>query len=202
MKQNTGQISRMDLHFQLASSHHHLDEKIIPSCQKYLNILAPSTAFRDTIHLLLRMKPPSLVVALAAASQAYYTMLAYAPSEADIHGQVINAKDRAFVVGAKLPTTYCDLDIREQCPNGSSTLINNDMTSLAASVLPSSNRQIITIIGRCYWWTIHLRRPRRIHLLPLSPLRPSTSWLADGRVLHLRRALQLCCPRKDHVLAI
>lgn len=81
------------------------------------------------------MKPLSLLLALAAAlpSRAYYKMIAYAPSQPDLHGEVINAKDRAFVVGAKHPTTYCDLDVREQCPEGSSTLINNDMTSLAVS---------------------------------------------------------------------
>lgn len=78
------------------------------------------------------MKPlePLLCLAAAIPSKAYYTMLTYVPSQPDIDGKIINAKDRTFVVGAKRPTTFCDLDTREQCPDGSSTLVNNKLTSL------------------------------------------------------------------------
>ena len=80
---------------------------------------------------------PLLLIATAAAlpANAYYTMVAYAPSQPQIHDQAINANDRAFVIGAKYPTTFCDVEPRDQCPPGSSTLVNHELTSLAVRPL-------------------------------------------------------------------
>lgn len=78
------------------------------------------------------MKPLLLIAAAAALpANAYYTMLAYAPSQPQMHGKVINASDKAFVIGAEDPTTFCDIEPSNQCPPGSSTLVNHELTSLA-----------------------------------------------------------------------
>lgn len=79
------------------------------------------------------MRLLSAITTLAVLSQtnAYFSMKAYAPLHPRIHERVINAYDYAFVIGAENPSTYCDLEDSDECPEGVSTLINEDMTLLA-----------------------------------------------------------------------
>ncbi|KAK7218196.1 hypothetical protein V2G26_006199 [Clonostachys chloroleuca] len=65
---------------------------------------------------------------------AYYTMVTYSPESPEIDGKIINANSRSFIIGAKSPSTYCDINNPSECPNSSSTLVNNDMTLLASAV--------------------------------------------------------------------
>lgn len=77
-----------------------------------------------------------LLLAVTAPAVAYFKMFAYAPSYPVIDGEVINANGRSFVIGAESPTTFCGLDDPDQCPDGSFTLINQDMTMLAVCIAP------------------------------------------------------------------
>lgn len=70
--------------------------------------------------------------------EGYYTLRVYAPDNKQLHGKVINARDKAFIIGAEKPTTFCDLKDKRQCPDGSRTLINDEMTQLAVSLPLSS----------------------------------------------------------------
>ena len=61
-------------------------------------------------------------------------MTAYSPEHPEIHDKIINAAGRYFVIGVQEPTTYCGLDDVTKCPEGSSTLVNDNLTSLAVSL--------------------------------------------------------------------
>ncbi|CAM1505831.1 Fc.00g114680.m01.CDS01 [Cosmosporella sp. VM-42] len=71
---------------------------------------------------------------LVVQVHAYYTMTTYAPSSPDIHASPINARNKTFVIGATSPSTHCGLADVSQCPAGDVTLINEEMTLLAAEV--------------------------------------------------------------------
>ncbi|KAF5002503.1 hypothetical protein FGRMN_328 [Fusarium graminum] len=61
-------------------------------------------------------------------------MSVFAPSIPQIHARVINARNRAFVIGASKPSTFCGLDHATDCPDGTSTQVDGNMTGLAAAV--------------------------------------------------------------------
>lgn len=73
------------------------------------------------------------IACLISLAGAHYTITSHAPSHPEIDRKVIHAKDRAFVIGAQVPSTFCDLEDEDQCPDGSLTLIDSKMTHLAAS---------------------------------------------------------------------
>ncbi|KAF4447901.1 hypothetical protein FALBO_16887 [Fusarium albosuccineum] len=77
---------------------------------------------------------PSLLLAAGHAINTYYTMSVHAPSVPEIHGRVINARNKSFIIGASLPSTFCDLDNTKDCPDGTSTQVDHKMTALAAAV--------------------------------------------------------------------
>lgn len=64
-------------------------------------------------------------------ASAYFIVSIFAPEQPGIDAKVVNARDKAFVIGADSPTTYCGLDDTDQCPDGETTLINAEMTLLA-----------------------------------------------------------------------
>ncbi|RTE76426.1 hypothetical protein BHE90_009117 [Fusarium euwallaceae] len=82
------------------------------------------------------MKPiiPGVLVGALVVVNAYYTMSVFAPSIEEIHARVINARDKAFVIGASMPGTFCGLDNTTECPAGTSTQVDERMTALAAAV--------------------------------------------------------------------
>ncbi|KAM0426368.1 hypothetical protein ACHAPT_008414 [Fusarium lateritium] len=82
------------------------------------------------------MKPLIAVALLLGlvVVNAYYTMSVYAPSIEEIHARVINARDKAFIIGASMPGTFCGLDNTTDCPAGTSTQVDERMTALAAAV--------------------------------------------------------------------
>ncbi|KAM0558011.1 hypothetical protein ACHAPJ_005178 [Fusarium lateritium] len=61
-------------------------------------------------------------------------MTVFAPSIPQIHARLINARNRAFIIGASEPSTFCDLHNATDCPAGTSTQVDGNMTSLAAAV--------------------------------------------------------------------
>ncbi|RGP71313.1 hypothetical protein FSPOR_3434 [Fusarium sporotrichioides] len=69
-----------------------------------------------------------------AVVDAYYTLTVFAPNVPQIHARVINARNRAFIIGASQPSTVCGLDNATECPDGTSTQVNANMTGLAAAV--------------------------------------------------------------------
>ncbi|KAM5358112.1 hypothetical protein ACJZ2D_015579 [Fusarium nematophilum] len=79
----------------------------------------------------MRLLTPILCTGLATA---YYTMSVYAPSTPQVHARVINARNKAFIIGASKPSTFCDLDDAKNCPAGTSTQVDEQMTALAAAV--------------------------------------------------------------------
>lgn len=70
---------------------------------------------------------------MLAVVRAYYTMSVFAPSIPQIHARVINARNRAFIIGAARPSTFCGLDNATDCPGGTSTQVDANMTGLAVS---------------------------------------------------------------------
>lgn len=96
---------------------------------------------------------------------AYYTMVTYSPESPEIDGKIINANSRSFIIGAKSPSTYCDINNPSECPNSSSTLVNNDMTLLAVRATPGllnswhENIMLILQVVCRAWRSIHLGRP-------------------------------------------
>ena len=74
---------------------------------------------------------PLTICFLASATEAYYTIVAYAPSHPEVHSEVINASNKSFVIGAQNPSTLCNLEDKKSCPDGSMTLIDREMTRLA-----------------------------------------------------------------------
>ncbi|KAI9150196.1 hypothetical protein HJFPF1_09951 [Paramyrothecium foliicola] len=74
------------------------------------------------------------LLAFSGIAAAYYSMVAFAPEQPLIHAKIINARGKALVIGASAPSTYCPLADPTQCPPGVATLINAEMTLLAASV--------------------------------------------------------------------
>lgn len=77
-------------------------------------------------HFLKLLGFPGLV-----AANNYFTLTLHAPQNAILNGKVINARDRSFIIGAPIPSTYCGLNDPAQCPAGDVTLINGDMSLLA-----------------------------------------------------------------------
>ncbi|SPJ75419.1 uncharacterized protein FTOL_05150 [Fusarium torulosum] len=80
------------------------------------------------------MKPLAVCLLMLAIVHAYYTMSVFAPSIPQIHARVINARNRAFIIGASRPSTFCGLDNATDCPDGTSTQVDANMTGLAAAV--------------------------------------------------------------------
>ncbi|KAF4340528.1 hypothetical protein FBEOM_5566 [Fusarium beomiforme] len=80
------------------------------------------------------MKPLALLLLTLAVVNAYYTLSVYAPSLPQIHARIINARNKAFIIGATKPSTFCGLDIAADCPDGTSTQVDANMTGLAAAV--------------------------------------------------------------------
>ncbi|KAI5460444.1 hypothetical protein BGZ63DRAFT_424950 [Mariannaea sp. PMI_226] len=78
--------------------------------------------------------PAFLFVTITTTITAFYTVQVHAPENPDLHGRGINARYRRFIIGAASPSTYCGSSDRRQCPPGNTTLVNGDMTFLAASV--------------------------------------------------------------------
>lgn len=82
-----------------------------------------------------------LLLVVPAVAGRYFKLSIFAPMQPDIDGKKIEARDRMFAIGADLPTTYCGLENLAQCPNGTETVVNEDMTSLGVRsfvTLPSS----------------------------------------------------------------
>jgi hypothetical protein len=77
------------------------------------------------------MKPLAVSLLIFAVVHAYYTMSVFAPSIPQIHARVINARNRAFIIGASRPSTFCGLDNATDCPDGTSTQVDANMTGLA-----------------------------------------------------------------------
>lgn len=75
---------------------------------------------------------PLLLLAIVAVN-AYYTLSVYAPSLPQIHSRIINARNKAFIIGATKPSTFCGLDNATECPDGTSTQVDGNMTGLAVS---------------------------------------------------------------------
>jgi hypothetical protein len=124
------------------------------------------------------------------AVNAYYTLSVYAPSLPQIHARIINARNKAFIIGATKPSTFCGLDNATECPDGTSTQVDGNMTGLAVRIMSPQSTLLLTGTGCSPRWSIHLRRPRRNHILPTRTLRPPTSRLTNGRLpsraCHLR----------------
>ncbi|KAJ4129888.1 hypothetical protein NW768_006858 [Fusarium equiseti] len=76
----------------------------------------------------------SLLIMAFAMVNAYYTLSVFSPKVPQIHARVINARNRAFIIGASHPSTFCDLNNATECPDGTSTQVNANMTGLAAAV--------------------------------------------------------------------
>lgn len=83
------------------------------------------------------MRRATTLLGLAATVQAtthsYYSLAVYAPDKLQLDGKVINAVDSEFIIGALKPTTACDLFDPSDCPPGNTTLVNEEMTTLAVS---------------------------------------------------------------------
>ncbi|KAH7322997.1 hypothetical protein B0I35DRAFT_407400 [Stachybotrys elegans] len=82
------------------------------------------------------MELASILLLLSCATplvHGFYTMRTHAPDHASIHGLVINARERSFIIGAANPTTYCGISDASQCPPGTETLINKNMTYLGSA---------------------------------------------------------------------
>lgn len=77
----------------------------------------------------------SLLFMAFAMVNAYYTLSVFSPKVPQIHARVINARNRAFIIGAAQPSTFCDLNNATECPDGTSTQVNANMTGLAVSSL-------------------------------------------------------------------
>jgi hypothetical protein len=75
----------------------------------------------------------SFAAAAVTAADVYYSLAVYAPDNLQIDGKVINAVDSEFIIGALRPSTNCDLFDPSDCPPGNTTLVNQEMTSLAVS---------------------------------------------------------------------
>ncbi|WZH47342.1 uncharacterized protein QYS62_008486 [Fusarium acuminatum] len=89
------------------------------------------------------MKLPTILLLMLAVVHAYYTMSVFAPSIPRIHARVINARNRAFIIGASRPSTFCGLDNTTDCPDGTSTQVDANMTGLAVSnILPNNSQDI------------------------------------------------------------
>ncbi|KFA47364.1 hypothetical protein S40293_07600 [Stachybotrys chartarum IBT 40293] len=83
-------------------------------------------------HLLLLL---ALVATVAAQAWRYFTIHAYAPSVPYIHGKIINARGKSFIIGADRPITYCPRYIETAgCPAGNATWVTYDMVELASKV--------------------------------------------------------------------
>ncbi|KAF7560157.1 hypothetical protein G7046_g3988 [Stylonectria norvegica] len=91
---------------------------------------------KHSVHNTLVMKNPlaALAIGLILGTKAYNTMTVYAPAHPEIHNRVINARNKTFIIGAPGPSTHCPFANASECPPGVSTLINEDMTLLAAEV--------------------------------------------------------------------
>ncbi|KAF9776526.1 hypothetical protein IL306_005278 [Fusarium sp. DS 682] len=79
------------------------------------------------------MKPLALLLLTIAVANAYYTLSVYAPKLPQIHARIINARNKAFIIGAAKPSTFCP-DNATECPDGTSTQVDANMTGLAAAV--------------------------------------------------------------------
>lgn len=80
-------------------------------------------------HLLLFL---ALVATVAAQAWHYFTIHAYAPSVPYIHGKIINARGKSFIIGADTPITHCPRYIQTAgCPAGNATWVTYDMVELA-----------------------------------------------------------------------
>ncbi|KAG7434231.1 hypothetical protein Forpi1262_v004932 [Fusarium oxysporum f. sp. raphani] len=80
------------------------------------------------------MRLLALLLLIIVAVNAYYTLSVYAPSLPQIHARIINARNKAFIIGATKPSTFCGLDNATECPDGTSTQVDGNMTGLAAAV--------------------------------------------------------------------
>ncbi|KAF4447162.1 hypothetical protein F53441_9307 [Fusarium austroafricanum] len=80
------------------------------------------------------MKLLALLLLAIVAVNAYYTLSVFAPTIPQIHARIINARNKAFIIGAAKPSTFCGLDNATECPDGTSTQVNGNMTVLAAAV--------------------------------------------------------------------
>jgi hypothetical protein len=74
-----------------------------------------------------------LTLCLGPMVTAYFSMCSYAPAQPILHHKVINVHDKRFVIGELVPSTYCGLDDADKCPDGSKTLIDDEMTYLAVA---------------------------------------------------------------------
>lgn len=79
------------------------------------------------------MRLLALLLLIIVAVNAYYTLSVYAPSLPQIHARIINARNKAFIIGATKPSTFCGLDNATECPDGTSTQVDGNMTGLAVS---------------------------------------------------------------------
>jgi hypothetical protein len=77
------------------------------------------------------MRLLALFSPIIVAVNAYYTLSVYAPSLPQIHARIINARNKAFIIGATKPSTFCGLDNATECPDGTSTQVDGNMTGLA-----------------------------------------------------------------------
>jgi hypothetical protein len=124
------------------------------------------------------------------AANSYFALALHAPKNAMLNGKIINARDRSFIIGAPSPSTRCDLNDPAQCPAGDITLINGEMSFLAVSL-----RDFLYHIGNkalmldvlhvvCSpWWTVHLRRSRRLHQLSLCSFIATSPWRSNRWLL-------------------
>lgn len=143
------------------------------------------------------MKFSLLILAAVVTAKAFYTMMVYAPEHPEIHERRVNARNRKFIIGASRPSTYCGSRDTRQCPPGNTTLIDKDMTSLAVHMLflRFSDFTNHHFPGLSPWRPIHLRLPRRPHILPLRALLPPPPRLQDWRLPPLEHPI---LRRRDH----
>ncbi|KAH6886279.1 hypothetical protein B0T10DRAFT_550063 [Thelonectria olida] len=106
------------------------------------------------------MKTSLLILAAVATARAFYAMRVYAPEYPEIHNGSVNARARKFIIGAARPSTYCGTTDSRQCPPGTTTLIDKDMTLLAASV-PGGQFIFVSPLGSISYPSAHssLRPP-------------------------------------------
>jgi hypothetical protein len=71
---------------------------------------------------------------VAYGADTHYSIAVYAPEILQLDSKVVNARNQSFMIGSLTPSTMCDLFNQDQCPPGNSTLVDDQMTSLAVSI--------------------------------------------------------------------
>ncbi|KAJ4013771.1 hypothetical protein NW752_005482 [Fusarium irregulare] len=120
----------------------------------------------------------SLLFMAFAMVNAYYTLSVFSPKVPQIHARVINARNRAFIIGAAQPSTFCDLNNATECPDGTSTQVNANMTGLAAAV-PGGQLIFVAPDGIISYPFAH------------SALRPPGSQMGGFRPVHIISECQM-----------